>query len=178
MILGAVLAGGRSTRFGSDKALAMIKGMTLIERNAVALGMQVDRVVICGREWPPYLCLPDRPCPDLGPLGGVAAALHFAVANDYSAVLSLPVDTLDVPADLLGCLGAGGPRYLMEQHLIGFWPAPLARPLEAHLSGGNRSVRSWLSACFAKSIGEPHPIGNANFADDLRRFSAAAEQRK
>ena len=35
MILGAVLAGGLSTRFGSDKALAQIGGHTLLARAAV-----------------------------------------------------------------------------------------------------------------------------------------------
>ena len=39
MILGAIIAGGRSTRFDSDKALAMIGG-----------DPQVDRLVMCGRE--------------------------------------------------------------------------------------------------------------------------------
>lgn len=173
MILGAVLAGGRSTRFGSDKALATIGGRRLIDRTAAALADQVDRVVICGREWPPYCCLPDRPAPGLGPLGGLAAALHFAAANDFEAVLSLPVDTLAVPANLLACLGSGGPRYFDEQYLVGFWPASLAGQLEAHVAAGHRSVRSWLAVCSARSVAEPHTIGNANFAHDLGRFAAA-----
>ena len=32
MILGAVLAGGKSTRFGSDKAVAVLGGETLLMR--------------------------------------------------------------------------------------------------------------------------------------------------
>ena len=52
MILGAVIAGGRSTRFGSDKALALIGGERLIDRTIAALDPQVDRLVVCGRKWP------------------------------------------------------------------------------------------------------------------------------
>lgn len=170
VILGAILAGGRSTRFGSDKALAMIDGTTLIERNAAALARQVDRLVICGRDYPPYLGLADRPRPDLGPLGGLAAALHFAVTCNFSAVLSLPVDALHVPGNLIDLLGKVGPTHFREQHLIGVWPATVADALDAHLVAGNRSVRSWISACAATSVGEPHPVGNANSHESLRRF--------
>jgi molybdopterin-guanine dinucleotide biosynthesis protein A len=78
MILGAVLAGGQSSRFGSDKALAELDGRTLLARAVEALQAQCDAVVVVGREDAPVPTLPDRPRPGMGPLGGIAAALHHA----------------------------------------------------------------------------------------------------
>ena len=167
MILGAILAGGRSTRFGSDKALATIDNVTLIDRNAAALDGQVDRVAICGRQWRDYLYLSDRPVDGLGPLGGLAAALHLAATENYRAVISLPVDALNVPLNLTSLLKADEPGHFQGQHLIGLWPSSLSAALDAHIAQGNRSVRSWLSACSANSVVEPNRIGNVNFAGEL-----------
>ena len=59
MILGAVLAGGKSSRFGSDKALAEIAGHTLIAQAVDALAGWCDHVVVVGRETAPAPTLPD-----------------------------------------------------------------------------------------------------------------------
>jgi molybdopterin-guanine dinucleotide biosynthesis protein A len=72
-ILGAVLAGGRSSRFGSDKAMAMLDGRPLID-HAIAAGPHCAAVVVCGRDHPGHVCLADRPAPDMGPLGAINAA--------------------------------------------------------------------------------------------------------
>ena len=109
MILGAVIAGGRSTRFGSDKALAMIGGERLIDRTIAALDPQVDRLVVCGREWPGCLSLADRPQAGLGPLGGLAAALRYARLCGFAKLLSVPVDALAIPHDLVAILAGPGP---------------------------------------------------------------------
>lgn len=167
MILGAVIAGGRSTRFGSDKALAMIGGERLIDRTIAALDPQVDRLVMCGREWPGCLSLADRPQAGLGPLGGLAAALRYARLCGFAKLLSVPVDTLAIPHDLVAILAGPGPAVFAGQHLIGLWPAALSPLLDAHLGTGQRSVRSWLDACSARRIAEPCPIGNANRPADL-----------
>ena len=56
MILGAVLAGGLSTRFGSDKALAELDGHTLIARAVDALSGWCEYVVVVGRDaWGVYV---------------------------------------------------------------------------------------------------------------------------
>ena len=89
-------------------------------------------------------------------------------------VVSLPVDALHVPARLVDLLGAGGAAYFEEQYLIGYWPAALAARLDAHLAAGHRSVRSWLTACAATAVSEPHAIGNANTPADLEGFSSGA----
>src|SRR3546814_5673419 len=55
--LGAVLAGGRSSRFGSDKALAMLGGRTLLDHAQAALRPHCDALIVVGRgeglaDWP------------------------------------------------------------------------------------------------------------------------------
>ena len=49
VILGVVLAGGQSSRFGSDKALAELGGRTLLARAIDALATCCDHVVVAGR---------------------------------------------------------------------------------------------------------------------------------
>lgn len=115
MILGAIIAGGQSRRFGSDKALAEIAGKPLLQRVADALGSQTDALIVCGREWPGLVSVPDRPGPDQGPLGGICAALHYAADHGFDAVLTAGCDTLPVPGDLTALLRSspergGGPR--------------------------------------------------------------------
>ncbi len=80
-VLGAILGGGRSSRFGSDKALATLDGRALIDRVAAALAPQVDALIVVGRDHPGLTAVADRPAPDLGPLGGIAGALHYAAAH-------------------------------------------------------------------------------------------------
>ncbi|RJF90565.1 molybdenum cofactor guanylyltransferase [Sphingomonas cavernae] len=109
-VLGAIIAGGQSRRFGSDKALARIGGKTLLDHVAEALAAQTDALIICGREWPGLISIPDRPAPDQGPLGGLCAALRYAADNGFDAVLTAGCDTLPVPTDLLSLLNPSLPR--------------------------------------------------------------------
>ena len=99
--LGAVLAGGRSRRFGSDKAAATIAGQTLLRAAVEALGRQCSTVVIVGRTDPLAPCIPDWCDGDLGPLNGLTAALDHAAANRFDQVLTCGVDSWGLPADLL-----------------------------------------------------------------------------
>src|SRR4029077_5743337 len=81
-VLGVIIAGGRSSRFGSDKALATIDAESMLDRIRRKLSQQVDDVVVVGRGG-----VPDQPAPDLGPLGGLAGGLVFAQAQGYENVL-------------------------------------------------------------------------------------------
>ena len=81
-ILGAVLAGGKSSRFGSDKALAELDGHTLLARAVDALAAIVRRR---GRGRPRTAPAPSAARSaraGMGPLGGIAAALHHARATN------------------------------------------------------------------------------------------------
>ncbi|UZK64804.1 molybdenum cofactor guanylyltransferase [Sphingomonas sp. M1-B02] len=149
-ILGAILAGGRSRRFGSDKALAVVDDAMLIDRVHAALMPQVEARVICGRSWRDWPSLVDRPEPGLGPLGGLNAALHHALDQGMDGVLSVAVDIDPLPADLRVRLAGDRPRTLLRQHALGYWPAALAPALDRHMASGARSIRSWIEACGAE----------------------------
>lgn len=176
-LLGAVLAGGRSRRFGSDKALAELDGRPLIEHAATALRDHVDHVVICGRDSPVagLASVADWPAPDLGPLGGLCGALRYAAAHGYDAVLSIGCDTPIVPWALLARLGAAeGAAFLPQLPVIGRWPSHLAAMLDSLLSGdGDRSVRRFAASIGAAPV-EAGDIPNLNRPEDLARLRAAA----
>lgn len=162
-LLGAVLAGGESRRFGSDKALALLHSRPLIEHAIAALVARTEAVIVCGREWGDSV--PDRPAPGLGPLGGINAALHAAAARGYDAVLTAPCDIAGLP--LLPFEGAG---FAAEMPVIGLWPAALAPLLDAYLEAfPDRSVRGW-----ARSAGVPAvaigPLPNFNTPADLTAY--------
>lgn len=172
--LGAILAGGRSRRFGSDKALATWRGSTLIERVLAALRPHVDAVVICGRDWPEEFSLADRPAPDLGPLGGLNAALAHGLANDFDRVLSAPCDVPTITPLLLRQLNTcDGPAVIGDLPVIGMWPTALAPRLDCYLAkGGSRSVTAWARACGAVALSVAHAglPRNINRPEDLDRL--------
>ncbi len=79
MIKGIVLAGGRSRRFGSDKALAAIGSMTMIEKSATLLKeLGLEPVVVTHESsdysFLKYPILRDA-IPNKGPLGGLYTAM-------------------------------------------------------------------------------------------------------
>lgn len=165
-ILGAVLAGGRSSRFGSDKALAVMPdGRTLLDHAVAGLTPHVAQVVICGRDGG----LPDRPAPDMGPLGGLNAALHHAQDHGFKGVLTTGCDMPVYPAALPAALIGPGAAILKGQPLLGWWPASLAGALNAHLAeANNRSLYGWLDRIGARVVNMPGlALPNINRPEDL-----------
>jgi molybdopterin-guanine dinucleotide biosynthesis protein A len=177
MILGVVLAGGQSTRFGSDKALAELGGRTLLARAVDTLTGFCEYVVVAGREMAPAPTLPDWPNAGMGPLGGIAAALHLAQDEDYEAVLTCGVDSVDLPDDLLEQL-APGPAYLADQPVVGLWPTKACATLEGILeSAGRHSMLAFAEAVGARAVKTQSKSANINTPADLARFGAEMEQR-
>ena len=76
---GAILAGGKSSRMGQDKALLPLHGIPMIRHIATAMQSVVPSVCIVSDRSAPYRFLNLPVCPDLvkeaGPLGGIHAAL-------------------------------------------------------------------------------------------------------
>ncbi|HYC98689.1 molybdenum cofactor guanylyltransferase [Brevundimonas sp.] len=175
-ILGAVLAGGRSSRFGSDKAVALFEHRSLLDHAIAALSDQVDTVVICGRDLSARPCLPDRPGPNLGPLGGLAAALRHAMDHGYEAVVSAGCDTPMLPADLVLRLQCAGPvSFLRELPVTGLWPAAVSTDLDRFIvDSPSRAMRAWAASVRAVAVDLPRPIANINTVQDLRRLELAS----
>jgi molybdopterin-guanine dinucleotide biosynthesis protein A len=172
-ILGAIIAGGQSRRFGSDKAMAVYEGRRLIDIVAEGVRSQVDASVVCGRVLPEFETLDDRPAPDLGPLGGLCTALHHANLHGYDAVLSVAADVIPLPGQLVDWLAAASedntrPTIVRGQHLLGLWPATLASQLDWHLAAdNNRSLRGWIIASNAVAVDIPVDFYNINTPQDF-----------
>lgn len=179
-ILGAVLAGGRSSRFGSDKALALLDGKPLIDHATAAITPYVQEVVICGRERPGFAGIVDRPTPGQGPLGGINAALHHAQDHGFDAVLTIGCDMPCFPQAAASALLGQRAAVLEGHHLIGLWLADLAPLLDRHLADTpDRSLFAWIRKADVPAVHLPDlKLPNINRAEDLaahlrdRDFSA------
>jgi molybdopterin-guanine dinucleotide biosynthesis protein A len=173
VILGVVLAGGNSTRFGSDKALAELGGHTLLNRAFDTLSGFCELVVIAGRErGPGHRCIPDWPQPNMGPLGGLAAALRMARDEGYDSVLSCGVDSIGLPDNLLDLLSPG-PAYVESQPVVGHWPTGTVDRLETILlAEGKHSMLAFAEAIGARPVKIGAKPANINTPADL----AAMEQ--
>jgi len=171
-LLGAILAGGRASRFGSDKALAIYRGQPLVAHVAAWLTPQVDRVVLSGGQASLRSIgrLEDFPRPGLGPLAGLCAALRHAEITGFAAVVSVGCDTPVLPPDLVARLQAvGEAAYVENMPLIGIWPVSVADALERRLAEGrDRSMRSWAREVGAFPLTLKAPVANVNTPADLQ----------
>lgn len=105
-VTGFVLAGGRSSRMGADKALLELGGQTLLAR-ALDVAKQVTRQVsLVGdrNRFAAFATVIEDVYPGRGPLGGIHAAL-MSTATELN--LMLAVDLPFIGADFL--------RYLMQE---------------------------------------------------------------
>lgn len=196
---GLVLAGGRSSRMGADKAFLDIGGDTIIAHVVRRLGPQVSEITLnAPAEFPNPLGLrlvPDRIGGQIGPLAGVFSGLRDMRARGPGAthLLTVPSDSPFVPLDLVRRLeaGAGDPNAIViavsdgrDHPVFGLWPVSIADDLGSWLAGpDNRRIRDFLrrhplvTVEFAM-IGTPHglldPFFNINTPEDLqeaRRFA-------
>lgn len=168
-ILGAILAGGRSSRFGSDKAEALLHGRRLIDWARSAIEEHVDDIVVCGRDGG----IRDRPGPHLGPLGGINAALHHARDRGFEAIVTVPCDVPKLPDGAIRELVASGVQcFIANLPVVGLWHSETADLLDAHIADDDRSVVGWARRVGAVPIHLPDPIENVNTQADLGRLAA------
>lgn len=166
--LGAILNGGQSRRFGSDKAMAtMPDGRPMIAHVADRLAADCAALVVCGRPWGGLPAIADQPGPGMGPLGGLCAALAHAADIGFATVLCAPCDMPDLPSGLPALLGRP-PAVADGQWLLGLWPAALAMPLRHLLQAeGAVSMRRWMTAAAARQV-PLGPLANINLSEQLR----------
>ena len=124
----AILAGGRSTRMGTDKALVALNNKSLIEHviaRASDLG-QGETILITNQPGAyAHLGLPmfGDVVPNKGSLGGIYAAISYS-QNPYT--LALACDIPFVKPDLLRYMlsrltASGGPFDVIVPRAKGFW---------------------------------------------------------
>lgn len=156
-IVGLVLAGGRSRRFGSEKAIASYGGRLLLDRCLEPLAVCRMRAVSAPRGSGAEaraleLGLPvlaDSPDDPDGPLAGVRAGLAWARQVGAGWLATTPCDTPDLPTDLVARLAeasADGPgAYAVSpdgrQPLCALWSADLLAPLAALIADTHPAVR-------------------------------------
>ena len=106
LMKGIVLAGGKSSRFGSDKALAIYNGLPLVKRAVDLLSrFDVHPAVITrkGKSYPFLSCpvIEDKPS-DLGPLGGLYTAMSVFPHNSFCVLTcDMPFLTGEALSDLI-----------------------------------------------------------------------------
>lgn len=98
---GVVLAGGRSSRMGQDKALLPWHGRPLLaQMQALLLQAGAQQVLVSGN-YPQFAGIADARA-DLGPLGGLASVIDRVA--DGTTLLVVPVDMPLLSGALLACL--------------------------------------------------------------------------
>ncbi len=191
-VAGLVLAGGRSSRFGGEKAAAALGGRSLLIWAVGRLQATCLRVAVNAR--------PDTQAEALamahglavlhdaagdadGPLAGIRAGLSWAAGNGARALAVSPCDTPFLPDDVFARLiQAAGPGAAMaataegRQPLCAVWPVD-ALPLVAEALAGGGHPPTWqvLQRLGAVQVGfdAQEAFINLNTLEDL----AAAEAR-
>jgi molybdenum cofactor guanylyltransferase len=202
LTIGAVLAGGRSRRFGSPKGAAELGGRSLADRVTAAHREAFETTVLVGGD--PVAAVADLGLPMIpdrfagrGPLGGVHAALAWAADRHAAGICCTPLDAPFVRPELLRALAAQGegfrPRVLAvvprSRGPLGFeplfaWYGVDALPaVEEMLARGEGSMRQlierlepvrFLSLEAVLEIGDPDTIfHNVNTPADLERARLA-----
>lgn len=155
-VAGAVLAGGRSRRMGSDKALIEVHGRPMAQSVLDALARAgIDPRVVVGGDAVRLAVLGVEVVADAypgeGPLGGIVTALdHFAAGAAH--VLVVACDLPDIGSGALGLLlerleptADGLPDVVLAragtvQPMCAVWSTALAGSLRAVFDAGERSM--------------------------------------
>ena len=191
-VAGLVLAGGRSSRFGSEKAGAILAGRPLLDWSAAALAGVCEAVAVSAGPGSVaselagsmgLALVADDPLHARGPLAGLAAGLAWAQSQGFDRLVTLPCDTPLVTAQelsrLLAAQGAGPAAYAVTedgpQPLCAVWRVDLLGMLGVRLAMGRHpAVRAFLDDIEAAPVSyvDPVPFRNANTPDALARLEA------
>ena len=149
---GAVLAGGASSRMGSDKALLVVgrRPLVLSVTDTLAAALGVPPVVVGGDETRlgalGLEVLPDR-TPGAGPLGGILTSLfHYRERFDQVVVLSCDLpdpspESIRMVAEAASSKNAIAVPVVngRRQWMHAAWPVAVLPALEEIFQGGERA---------------------------------------
>jgi len=194
-VVGLVLAGGRSVRFGGEKAVAALDGRPLLEWAAQRLRSVCAQVAInvrAGTEAESVaraLGLPtlyDQAGDALGPLAGVKVGLIWAEKQGARVLAVSPCDAPLLPDDLYVRLleRADGGAALAEtsegrQPLCAIWPVTALAEVEGALrDGAHPPTWQMLERIGARKVlfESPEAFANINTREDLAAVQARARR--
>ena len=189
-ILGAVLAGGKSQRFGEDKSQVKLNGKLLIDYILSEIIDEFNEILIVSNNQIKFknyenISLINDFKKDQGPLGGVLSAMKWAKEknNKYEWISTFPVDTPFFKKEILQ-------KFLSEinseesklffiksnntrHNIFGIWSIDLMKKLEDDLNEGQRKVEVWANSVGVKIINmefiNKDPFFNINTKEDLEK---------
>jgi molybdenum cofactor guanylyltransferase len=188
---GLLLAGGRSTRFGAEKAVARFGDALMMDAVAERFA-PLPRFAVSAASGAAAAAhasalgvdvLHDDPSTPSGPLAGVLAGLAWAQRNGFDLLATAPCDAPLLPCtlftDLLDAIGPAPAAFavtdLGEHPLCAIWRVTLLPALQERLAAGaHPSVRSFLAAAKARPVRftDQRAFANANTPDALQALEA------
>ena len=189
-VLGVVLAGGKSQRFGEDKSQVKLGDKILIDYILSEIIDEFNEVLVVSnnlinfRKSKKISQIQDFK-KDLGPLGGVLTAMKWVKDNnkDYQWISTFPVDTpffknqilkdflqnINQEEDKLFFIKSNNTRH----NIFGLWSIDLADKLEKDLENGDRKVEDWANKVGVNIIDmqfeKNDPFFNINTKEDLEK---------
>lgn len=141
-----ILAGGRSSRMGEDKALLSWNGRRAIDRVAdLARSVAANEILVSGRDYGlPYVSDPE---PDCGPASGLIATAQAMRSADRILVFAVDAPTIGSD-DVYPLLEVDGPGAVYEDQ-----PVPMVIARDVLLACvGQRSLRQIVDAARLRHI--------------------------
>jgi len=196
---GFILAGGKSSRMGTNKALLTLGDKSVLSHVVERLRPQVSQIAInapapiAGFET--FALVEDAYSGQLGPLAGILTGMrhHARHHPDHTHFVTVPCDTPFFPKDLALRLAAcNSPQTIViassleRRHpVFGLWPVALADDLERWLiCDDNRRINAFLNHHQAVTVdfetvqsnaGQLDPFLNINTPEDLAQAKIFAE---
>lgn len=184
----AIIAGGKSSRFGYPKADAKYQNSSLIE-TAVKIAQKISPNILIAAQNKnqfPDLKLPVYPdvVPNCGPIGGIYTALHFS-KTEY--VATLPCDLPLLRPEIIELLfqhNLADRPVVARSHLgcepvVAIWPAILQPDLKQMIDNGEFSLFKNLRRLGSNEIDIPKLMPgydkkwffNVNYYEDLQKLN-------
>ncbi len=183
---GLLLAGGKSRRFGAEKAVARFGNGLVVDAVAerfaplthFAVNARPGSAVADHARSMRAAIVHDDPALPPGPLAGVLAGLNWAQGHELDFLATAPCDAPLLPHDLfsrlLDAIGSSAAAFAItasgEHPLCTVWRVRLRGPLQRALEGGvHPSVRSFLNTQDAQAVhfDDARAFANANTANAL-----------
>ena len=185
-ILGVVLAGGKSKRFGQNKSEVKLGNITLLEHTLNKIKSKFNKIIIVSNKdlVKNYTVIGDCIEGQLGPLVGVLSAMKWIKKNNlsYSWLATFPCDTPFFNISIIDKFTKAAKlndSYLYfakteekRHNIFGLWSLKLADTLEEDIIKNNyRKVEKWADKIGVKIINvlydNTDPFFNINTKEDL-----------